>query len=117
MLLSADLLRDAALTAPSVVCGDFNMWFPVPGPIARLLRRSLRDAAYLAGGRHATWPARWPLLRLDRAYVDGGVEVLACGVLDDAEARNASDHLPLWLDLLPRQPASASALQAAVPAQ
>ncbi len=117
MLLSADLLRDAALTAPLVVCGDFNMWFPVPGPIARLLRRSLRDAAYLAGARRATWPARSPLLRLDRAYVGGGIEVLACGVLDEGEARKASDHLPLWLDLLPRQPAFASARQAGVPAQ
>jgi endonuclease/exonuclease/phosphatase family metal-dependent hydrolase len=117
MLLSADLLRDAALTAPLVVCGDFNMWFPVPGPIARLLRRSLRDAAYLAGVRRATWPARLPLLRLDRAYVDGGIEVLACGVLDDAEARAASDHLPLWLDLLPRQIAFASVRQADVAAQ
>jgi endonuclease/exonuclease/phosphatase family metal-dependent hydrolase len=77
----------------------------------------LRDAAFLAGARRATWPARLPLLRLDRAYVDGGIEVLASGVLDDAEARNASDHLPLWLDLLPRQPAPASARQAGVPAQ
>jgi endonuclease/exonuclease/phosphatase family metal-dependent hydrolase len=117
MLLSADLLRDAALTAPLVVCGDFNMWFPVPGPIARLLRRSLRDAAFLAGARRATWPARLPLLRLDRAYVDGGIEVLASGVLDDRETRAASDHLPLWLDLLPRKPASDSALDAAVAAQ
>jgi len=117
MLLSADLLRDAALTAPLVVCGDFNMWFPVPGPIARLLRQSLRDAAYLAGARRATWPARLPLLRLDRAYVDGAVEVLACGVLDDGEAREASDHLPLWLDVVPHQPSFGSARQASVPAQ
>ena len=65
----------------------------------------------------ATWPARVPLLRLDRAYVDGGVEVLACGVLDDREARAASDHLPLWLDLLPRKAASDSARQASVVAQ
>jgi endonuclease/exonuclease/phosphatase family metal-dependent hydrolase len=116
MLLSADLLRDAALTAPMLVCGDFNMWFPVPGPIARLLRRSLRDAAWLVGGRRATWPARLPILRLDRAYVDAGIEVLACGVLDDGEAREASDHLPLWLDLLPRQ-SLADAEQASAVAQ
>jgi endonuclease/exonuclease/phosphatase family metal-dependent hydrolase len=102
MLLSADLLRDAALTAPMVVCGDFNMWSPVPGPIARLLRQSLRDAAHLAGVRRATWPASFPLLRLDRAYVDAGIEVLGCGVVDDPEARAASDHLPLWIDFLPR---------------
>ena len=102
MLLSADLLRDAALTAPMVVCGDFNMRSPVPGPIARLLRQSLRDAAHLAGVRRATWPASFPVLRLDRAYVDAGIEVLGCGVVDDPEARAASDHLPLWIDFLPR---------------
>ena len=117
MLLSADLLRDAALTAPLVVCGDFNMWSPVPGPIARLLRRSFRDAAYLIGARRATWPARLPVLRLDRAYVDAGIEVLGCGVLDDAEARGASDHLPLWLDFLPRPAGFAAAGQAAAGAQ
>jgi endonuclease/exonuclease/phosphatase family metal-dependent hydrolase len=108
MLLSADLLKDAALTAPLVVCGDFNTWFPVPGPIARLLRTSLRDAAHLAGERRATWPSRLPLLRLDRAYVDEGVEVLACGVDGEGEAGLASDHLPLWLDLLPHAPPSTS---------
>ena len=101
MLLSADLLRDAALTAPLVVCGDFNMWMPVPGPIARLLRTTLRDAAPLARNRRPTWPSGFPVLRLDRAYVDSGVRVLGCGVADRGAARIASDHLPLWLDVLP----------------
>ena len=101
MLLSAGLLRDAALTAPLVVCGDFNMWMPVPGPIARLLRTTLRDAAPLGGARRPTWPSGFPVLRLDRAYVDSGVQVLRCGVGDRGDARIASDHLPLWLDVEP----------------
>lgn len=105
MLLSADLLRDTALTAPMVVCGDFNMWMPVPGPIARLLRTQLRDAAAVAGTRRATWPSRFPLLRLDRAYVDAGVEVLDAGVHEAAQAKIASDHLPLWIDLALRRAA------------
>jgi endonuclease/exonuclease/phosphatase family metal-dependent hydrolase len=102
MLLSADLLRDAALTAPMVVCGDFNMWMPVPGPIARLLRTQLRDVAVMTRTRRPTWPARLPLLRLDRAYVDAGVDVLGAGVPEGGLARMASDHLPLWVDLAPR---------------
>ena len=101
MLLSADLLRDTALTAPLVVCGDFNIWSPLPGPIRRLLRTSLRDAATIAGSRRATWPSVLPLLRLDRAYVDDGVQVLACGVVNDPRTRAASDHLPLWVELEP----------------
>ena len=103
MLLSADLLRDTALTAPLVVCGDFNMWSPIPGPILRLLRTTLRDAALEAGARRSTWPSALPLLRLDRAYVDDGVDVLASGVVNDPRTRAASDHLPLWVELEPRQ--------------
>jgi endonuclease/exonuclease/phosphatase family metal-dependent hydrolase len=109
MLLSADLLRDTALTAPLVVCGDFNMWSPLPGPILRLLRTALRDAAQVVGARRSTWPSALPLLRLDRAYVDDGVEVLASGVINDPRTRAASDHLPLWVELLPR-PAEALAV-------
>lgn len=102
MLLSADLLRDTALTAPMVVCGDFNMWSPLPGPILRLLRSHLRDAAILARSRRPTWPARMAFLRLDRAYVDDAVDVFGSGVVNDPKVRAASDHLPLWVDLAPR---------------
>jgi endonuclease/exonuclease/phosphatase family metal-dependent hydrolase len=102
MLLSADLLRDAALTAPLVLCGDFNLWSPLPGPIVRILRSSLRDAAGELRGRKATYPSRFPLIRLDRAYVDSGVSLLGCGVLNDPRTRLASDHLPLWVDLEPK---------------
>jgi len=102
MLLSADLLRDTALTAPMVVCGDFNMWSPLPGPILRLLRSNLRDAAVVARSRRPTWPSRLAFLRLDRAYVDDAVEVLGSGVVNDRTTRAASDHLPLWIDLVPR---------------
>jgi endonuclease/exonuclease/phosphatase family metal-dependent hydrolase len=102
MLLSADLLRDAALTAPLVLCGDFNLWSPLPGPIVRILRSSLRDAAGELRRRQATYPSRFPLLRLDRAYVDAGVSLLGCGVLNDPRTRVASDHLPLWVDFAPK---------------
>jgi endonuclease/exonuclease/phosphatase family metal-dependent hydrolase len=99
MLFSADLLRDTALAAPLVLCGDFNMWSPLPGPIFRLLRVALRDAAVVARRRRATYPSALPFLRLDRAYVDAAVEVMGCGVVNDPRTRAASDHLPLWVDL------------------
>jgi endonuclease/exonuclease/phosphatase family metal-dependent hydrolase len=110
MLLSADLLRDAALSAPMVVCGDFNMWSPLPGPILKLLRTSLRDAAQELKTRRATWPSGFPLIRLDRAYVDAGVELLGCGVVNDPRRRAASDHLPLWVDLNPKTEAEGLAV-------
>ncbi len=102
LLLSADLLHDAALTAPLVVCGDFNAW--LPGPLPALLRRALRDVTRGAG---ATWPSALPFMRLDRAYVDGGVRVRAYGVDRSTTARLASDHLPVWLDLEPLPPQQA----------
>ena len=108
MLFSADLLRDTALAAPLVLCGDFNMWSPLPGPIMRLLRTALRDTAAVCGKRRATYPSVLPLLRLDRAYVDAGVDVLGCGVVNDPRTRAASDHLPLWVDLVPRAATSTS---------
>ncbi|HEX4383669.1 MAG TPA: endonuclease/exonuclease/phosphatase family protein [Myxococcales bacterium] len=108
-LLSAELLRDSKLTAPLVLCGDFNLWSPLPGPIVRILRRSLRDAAQELRRRKPTWPSRRPLLRLDRTYVDDGVSLLACGVVNDPRARVASDHLPLWVDLEPKGDAPALA--------
>ena len=110
MLFSADLLRDAAVAAPLVLCGDFNMWSPLPGPIFRLLRTALRDVAVATRARRATWPSPWPVLRLDRAYVDASVEVLGSGVVNDPRTRAASDHLPLWVDLYPRGEAPALAV-------
>lgn len=107
MLFSADLLRDTALEAPLVLCGDFNMWSPLPGPIFRLLRTALLDAAVVARSRRATYPSALPLLRLDRAYVDKGISVTGCGVVNDSRTRAASDHLPLWVDLVPRSAALA----------
>jgi endonuclease/exonuclease/phosphatase family metal-dependent hydrolase len=102
MLFSADVLRDTALAAPLVVCGDFNMWSPLPGPILRMLRSALRDAAAAVKTARPTWPSSLPFLRLDRAYVDAAVEVLACGVVNDPRTRAASDHLPLWVEMEPK---------------
>ena len=113
MLFSADLLRNTALAAPLVLCGDFNMWSPLPGPIFRLLRTALFDAAVLARCRRATWPSALPVLRLDRAYVDRSVQVLAAGVVNDPRTRAASDHLPFWVDLVPRGEAAGLAMRKA----
>lgn len=93
MLLGADIVRDAAVAWPLVVMGDFNFWFP--GPIARMVRRSLTDAAVAAGSAEPSYPAKTPFLRLDRIYVDAAWEVLSTRVHHSEAARLASDHLPL----------------------
>jgi len=93
MLLGAEIVRDAALCWPLIVMGDFNFW--VNGPIARTVRRALIDVAVAAGNPAPTFPARSPIFRLDRIYVDAAWEVDAAWVHRSDLSRVASDHLPL----------------------
>ncbi len=97
-LLSADILRDAALAHPLVLVGDFNS-LSNGSAVPRWLRRELTDCALAARNETPTFPARFPLLRLDHAYVDGALRVLRCDVLRSPLARRASDHLPLVVEL------------------
>jgi endonuclease/exonuclease/phosphatase family metal-dependent hydrolase len=97
-LMSADILRDAALAYPLVLLGDFNAWSS-RSAVPRWIRRQLSDAAVLARSTRPTFPAVWPLVRLDRAYVDSAVRVLGCRVHDSPLARLTSDHLPLVVTL------------------
>ena len=114
-LLSADILRDAALAYPLVLVGDFNTpWSFLAVP--RWIRRHLGDAADACGGARPTWLSSRPLLRLDRAFVGPAVHVVRCAVLDGPDVRFASDHLPvvfeIALDPSARRPPPARALQA-----
>lgn len=98
LLLSADILRDAALAHPLVLVGDFNS----PSnrsAVPRWLRRQLVDAAIAARNEAPTFPSRFPLLRLDHCYVGPAIRVLAVDVIRTPEARRASDHLPLLVEL------------------
>jgi endonuclease/exonuclease/phosphatase family metal-dependent hydrolase len=76
--------REVPPAAPLVVAGDFNDWRMAAHD--RLLAcAGLREVYAAAYGQAAkTFPARWPLLRLDRIY-----------------ARNAGSHKPV---ALPRRP-------------
>jgi len=93
LLLSADILQDAARVDPVIVCGDFNYWWGRPVP--RVFRHAIRDAAQLLSERERTYPSALPLLRLDRIYVDRGVRPHTLRTHRSALARRASDHLPL----------------------
>jgi endonuclease/exonuclease/phosphatase family metal-dependent hydrolase len=81
-----------------VLCGDFNAG-PL-SPLYFLLRRRLRDAQRGPGRRaRATFPSRFPLLRLDHVWLGQGLSADAVHVPRDALARMASDHLPIVVDL------------------
>jgi endonuclease/exonuclease/phosphatase family metal-dependent hydrolase len=76
---------------PTVVMGDFNDWF-WPGSVRQVLSR-----AFPGRSRYRTFPAVWPLLRLDRIYCRPR-EALCRSFVDPA-ARHISDHLPVIGDI------------------
>jgi endonuclease/exonuclease/phosphatase family metal-dependent hydrolase len=97
-LLSADILRDAALAYPLVLVGDFNS-VSNRSAVPRWLRRQLVDAAIVARNEAPTFPSLFPLLRLDHCYVGQAIHVTAVDVIRTPEARRASDHLPVLVEL------------------
>jgi endonuclease/exonuclease/phosphatase family metal-dependent hydrolase len=97
-ILSADILRDAALAHPLVLVGDFNS-LSNRSAVPRWLRRQLVDAGHAARNEAPTFPARFPLLRLDRCFVDAAFRVVSVDVVRTPLARCASDHLPLVVEL------------------
>lgn len=80
-------------TAAVVVAGDVNAWWPW-GREAGVLDRAVAPAV-----RHLTFPAHRPLLPLDRVFVRPRHAIVDSGVADERIHREASDHLPVWVDL------------------
>ncbi len=93
-LLKHHLLAKAHLDTPVLIGGDFNdVW-------GRLGKRILEPAGYQnAGGMHRTFPALLPMRPLDRIYYRGPLQVHHAFASRTAVAREASDHLPLVVEL------------------
>jgi endonuclease/exonuclease/phosphatase family metal-dependent hydrolase len=75
----------------TVVAGDFNDWF-WPGSVRAALSRELAGRT-----RFRTFPAVFPLLRLDRIYCRPRAALLRGFV--ERGARSISDHLPVIADI------------------
>ncbi|HPG60397.1 MAG TPA: endonuclease/exonuclease/phosphatase family protein [Casimicrobium sp.] len=86
--------------APLVIAGDFNDWRRRAGdPLAAL---GAREVFETMGGRPArSFPARLPILRLDRIYVRG-FTVESVDVHRGREWARLSDHAPLAAELVLR---------------
>ncbi|TYO97677.1 endonuclease/exonuclease/phosphatase family metal-dependent hydrolase [Geothermobacter ehrlichii] len=99
-LLGPDLLGHADLACPLIVLGDFADcgWGLGNLNLALVLRRARRPLWC------GTYPARFPLLGRDRAYLRGEVRVLESSIPRWGVARHASTHLPLVLTLQARDP-------------
>ncbi len=93
--LMCDLVnRKVPVDAPLVIAGDFNDWRRRAH--AYLARRLHLKEAFLnrAGSLPRTFPARWPLLKLDRIYVRN-LHVEKAQVLTGRPWSHLSDHAPL----------------------
>jgi len=90
-LLSSDWLSDRALGSQIVVCGDFNA---SPGSfVYRRLTAALQDAQ--RGRARATFPALFPLIRLDHIFLGPGLTARSSEIVKSPLARIASDHRPV----------------------
>lgn len=92
-LLGSELLGSRSLVCPLLVLGDFADF--AGGTASLALAGRLRMARRLLW--NATYPARFPLLGRDRAYLCGDLRAVDARIPRYALARHASTHLPLIL--------------------
>lgn len=88
------LEREVPPDAAVLVAGDFNDWGErLHEPLAASGLRTF------AGSRQPTFPARLPLLALDRVYVRRGLTLRTSHVPRGSAWVRLSDHLPLVVEL------------------
>jgi endonuclease/exonuclease/phosphatase family metal-dependent hydrolase len=78
------------------VVGDFNDWL---NTLARGPFASHGFAQVTAPrSRFRSFPAYWPVVSLDKAFIRGPIEIGHARIVHSRLARDASDHLPLLVD-------------------
>ena len=76
---------------PTIMLGDFNDWL-----LRGTVRRAL-DKIMPGHTTHRTFPAKWPLLSLDKVYCRPRNAIIRSWT--DNAARVVSDHLPVFADI------------------
>ena len=77
-----------------VVMGDFNIWWGGSSNLDMLERHLGRSIG------PSTFPAHMPTVQLDRIFAAPNTTIKRLHVEDGELAREASDHLPIWADVL-----------------
>jgi endonuclease/exonuclease/phosphatase family metal-dependent hydrolase len=96
--LLCQLLESLPVDAPVIIAGDFNDW-QLQGNAALARRDDLHEAFERHHGRPAkTYPARFPLLRLDRIYLRNASSHHPT-ILGSKPWTHLSDHLPLAVEV------------------
>jgi endonuclease/exonuclease/phosphatase family metal-dependent hydrolase len=98
-LLGPQWLGNCDSAESLLFCGDFNaqaLW-----PNYRRIADRLQDVqvALKAHRPLNTWPAHFPVMRIDHVFMRGPLEVVAVEVPRTNLARLASDHLPLVVEM------------------
>ncbi|NBA96312.1 endonuclease/exonuclease/phosphatase family protein [Pseudomonas sp. R5(2019)] len=97
MNLLCQLLDEIPEDAPVIVAGDFNDWRQRAD--RQLAESALTEVFSQALGAPAkTFPARWPLLRLDRIYLRNATASKP-RILGRKPWTHLSDHLPLAVEV------------------
>lgn len=95
--LLADLVRRLPADAPVIVAGDFNDWRQKADDV--LNPAGLREVFVESFGAPAkSFPARFPLLRLDRIYVHNA-QIRSPRVMSNRPWSHLSDHAPLAVEV------------------
>jgi endonuclease/exonuclease/phosphatase family metal-dependent hydrolase len=97
LALMADLVSGLPRDAPVIIAGDFNDWRQKAD--AALTSTGLREVFVESFGAPAkSFPARFPLLRLDRIYVRNA-RASGPKVLSNRPWSHLSDHAPLAVEV------------------
>jgi endonuclease/exonuclease/phosphatase family metal-dependent hydrolase len=97
LLLLSELVKSLPPLAPVIIAGDFNDWRKRAD--ALLASCNMREAFVNEHGAPAkSFPARWPLLCLDRIYVRNATTHNA-QVLSQRPWSHLSDHAPLTVEI------------------
>lgn len=86
-------LLEATAAEVVMLLGDFNEWFLWGQPLRWLKKR------FVTARAPATFPARFPVLRLDRIWVSPPDRLRSLRAHASALSRKASDHLPLVAEI------------------
>jgi endonuclease/exonuclease/phosphatase family metal-dependent hydrolase len=83
-----------AQNKPRIMIGDFNS-IPSSRPYRHMAETMREVHAERGDGKKATFPSRFPLLRLDHVFVSGDLTIRDARVVSSPLIRLASDHLPV----------------------
>ena len=98
-LLGSDWLTDPRCGSLAILCGDLNAT-PGSAVYASMSQRMSDVQSVLGAAPRATFPALWPLVRIDHVFLSPALRALRVAVPAGLQARVASDHRPLVADVV-----------------